>query len=262
MTGQIGRPGTGLHPLRGQNNVQGASDAGPDPDDVPRLPARLEPGGARALRERLGAARGNARREARPDGGRGDARDQGRHRSAACTSWARTRRCPTPTRTMRARRSPRSSTWSCRTSSSPRPPTSPTSSCRRARSPRRPAPSPTPTASCRSAARRSTRPATRARTSGSSSRSRKRLGLRLARRRRCRAVFDEMRHTMPSIAGITWERLEREHAVTYPCTHEGDPGDPVVFIDNVPARRRPRRGSCRPTSSRPTSAPMPSTRWC
>ncbi|MFT6557105.1 formate dehydrogenase subunit alpha [Sneathiella sp.] len=26
MTGQIGRPGTGLHPLRGQNNVQGASD--------------------------------------------------------------------------------------------------------------------------------------------------------------------------------------------------------------------------------------------
>ncbi len=27
-TGNIGRPGTGLHPLRGQNNVQGASDAG------------------------------------------------------------------------------------------------------------------------------------------------------------------------------------------------------------------------------------------
>jgi formate dehydrogenase major subunit len=27
-TGQIGRPGAGLHPLRGQNNVQGASDAG------------------------------------------------------------------------------------------------------------------------------------------------------------------------------------------------------------------------------------------
>ena len=28
ITGQIGRPGTGLHPLRGQNNVQGASDVG------------------------------------------------------------------------------------------------------------------------------------------------------------------------------------------------------------------------------------------
>jgi formate dehydrogenase major subunit len=28
LTGNIGRPGTGLHPLRGQNNVQGASDMG------------------------------------------------------------------------------------------------------------------------------------------------------------------------------------------------------------------------------------------
>lgn len=28
ITGQVGRVGTGLHPLRGQNNVQGASDAG------------------------------------------------------------------------------------------------------------------------------------------------------------------------------------------------------------------------------------------
>src|SRR5437879_8582759 len=27
-TGQIGKPGSGLHPLRGQNNVQGASDSG------------------------------------------------------------------------------------------------------------------------------------------------------------------------------------------------------------------------------------------
>jgi formate dehydrogenase major subunit len=40
ITGQVGRPGTGLHPLRGQNNVQGASDAGlipmmfPDYQDV------------------------------------------------------------------------------------------------------------------------------------------------------------------------------------------------------------------------------------
>jgi len=47
-------------------------------------------------------------------------------------------------------------------------------------------------------------------------------------------VFDEMRHTMPSIGGITWERLEREHAVTYPCTREGDPGEPVVFTDTFP----------------------------
>ena len=37
MTGQIGRPGTGLHPLRGQNNVQGASDAGLIPMFLPDM---------------------------------------------------------------------------------------------------------------------------------------------------------------------------------------------------------------------------------
>jgi formate dehydrogenase major subunit len=50
ITGQIGRPGTGLHPLRGQNNVQGASDAGlipmvlPDYQSVetPEIRARFE----------------------------------------------------------------------------------------------------------------------------------------------------------------------------------------------------------------------------
>jgi formate dehydrogenase major subunit len=47
-------------------------------------------------------------------------------------------------------------------------------------------------------------------------------------------VFDEMRHIMPSIGGITWDRLQAEHAVTYPCVKEGDPGDPVVFTDHFP----------------------------
>ena len=47
-------------------------------------------------------------------------------------------------------------------------------------------------------------------------------------------VFNEMRACMDSIAGITWDRLERESSVTYPCVKEGDPGDPVVFIENFP----------------------------
>ena len=42
LTGQVGRPGTGLHPLRGQNNVQGASDAGLIPMMLSRLPARRQ----------------------------------------------------------------------------------------------------------------------------------------------------------------------------------------------------------------------------
>ena len=47
-------------------------------------------------------------------------------------------------------------------------------------------------------------------------------------------VFDEMRRCMPSIAGITWERLQREGAVTYPCMQEGDPGERVEFVDHFP----------------------------
>ncbi len=47
-------------------------------------------------------------------------------------------------------------------------------------------------------------------------------------------VFDEMRKAMPSIAGITWQRLEDEYCVTYPCEKEGDPGSPVVFTDRFP----------------------------
>jgi len=47
-------------------------------------------------------------------------------------------------------------------------------------------------------------------------------------------VFNEMRRAMHSIAGITWERLEQESCVTYPCEQEGDPGQPIVFIDKFP----------------------------
>jgi formate dehydrogenase major subunit len=47
-------------------------------------------------------------------------------------------------------------------------------------------------------------------------------------------VWDEMRKCMDSIKGITWERLERDSSVTYPCENEGDPGEPVVFQTHFP----------------------------
>ena len=43
ITGQFGRPGTGLHPLRGQNNVQGASDAGLIPMMFPNYQPVTDP---------------------------------------------------------------------------------------------------------------------------------------------------------------------------------------------------------------------------
>jgi formate dehydrogenase major subunit len=62
ITGNVGRPGTGLHPLRGQNNVQGASDAGlipmfyPDyqPVDKPEVRERFERAWERELDPKRG----------------------------------------------------------------------------------------------------------------------------------------------------------------------------------------------------------------
>lgn len=56
MSGQIGRPGTGLHPLRGQNNVQGASDVGLIPMVFPDY-QRVDDKQARARFEKLWGVR-------------------------------------------------------------------------------------------------------------------------------------------------------------------------------------------------------------
>jgi formate dehydrogenase major subunit len=62
ITGNVGRPGTGLHPLRGQNNVQGASDAGL----IPMMYPDYQPVDAPGVRERFEAAWG---RELDPEKG-------------------------------------------------------------------------------------------------------------------------------------------------------------------------------------------------
>ena len=47
-------------------------------------------------------------------------------------------------------------------------------------------------------------------------------------------IFAEMRQVMPSLTGITWDRLEREGAVTYPCDDEFSEGKSVIFADGYP----------------------------
>jgi formate dehydrogenase major subunit len=54
LTGNVGRPGTGLHPLRGQNNVQGASDAGL----IPMVYPDYQPVGSAEVRAKFEAAWG------------------------------------------------------------------------------------------------------------------------------------------------------------------------------------------------------------
>ena len=48
------------------------------------------------------------------------------------------------------------------------------------------------------------------------------------------AVFEEMRQALPSIAGISWERLLRQGAITHPCLDEDQAGQAVVFTERFP----------------------------
>jgi formate dehydrogenase major subunit len=47
-------------------------------------------------------------------------------------------------------------------------------------------------------------------------------------------VFAEMAQVMPSLKNITWERLEREDAVTYPCDAPDKPGNEIIFASGFP----------------------------
>ncbi len=46
-------------------------------------------------------------------------------------------------------------------------------------------------------------------------------------------VFKEIRKAVPCMAGITWERLEQEDSLTQPLRNEGDTGEPIIFKDGI-----------------------------
>jgi formate dehydrogenase major subunit len=62
-------------------------------------------------------------------------------------------------------------------------------------------------------------------------------------------VFAEMAQVMPSLNNITWERLEREGAVTYPCDAPDKPGNQIIFADGFPTASG--RGKIVPTTLTP-----------
>ena len=94
-TGNIGREGVGVNPLRGQNNVQGSCDMGSFPHEFSGYRHVSDDGGARACSRRLWGV--HARRRAGPAHPQHVRRRARRHASRACTSRARTSRSPTPT---------------------------------------------------------------------------------------------------------------------------------------------------------------------
>jgi predicted molibdopterin-dependent oxidoreductase YjgC len=48
------------------------------------------------------------------------------------------------------------------------------------------------------------------------------------------ALFAEMRSVTPSYHGMTYERLEHEHGLRWPCPSEDHPGTPILHIGKFP----------------------------
>ena len=229
ITGQIGRPGTGLHPLRGQNNVQGASDAGLIPMlypnyasvEDPNVRAHYEDAWGRSLDpakgltvvEIMGAV---ARREIRGMYVQGENPamsdpDQNHARAALAsldhlvvqdiflteTAWFADVVLPA--------------------SAQPEKPGTYTNSNRQVQiaMPVRKPPG---------EARQDWRVIEAvARGCG--------LGWDYAD---VGEVYDEMASHMPSLDNITWERLQREGAVCYPAKSPDEPGQEIIFVDGFP----------------------------
>ncbi len=61
----------------------------------------------------------------------------------------------------------------------------------------------------------------------------KRLGLSWSYNK-VEEIYDELKESMNTIDGISWKRLERESSVTYPCDDANKPGQDIMFSDGFP----------------------------
>ena len=253
VTGQIGRPGTGLHPLRGQNNVQGASDAGLIPMMLPDyhrvadaqaaapferawgVPLDREPG--LTVVEIMDAALAGQIRGLYVMGENPAMSDPDLHHARAALAnldlLVVQDIFPTETAALADVILP-ASAFPEKTGSF------------------------TNTDRIVQLARQALPPPGQARQDLA-------IIVDLARRlgldwhyAHPREVFEEMRGLMPSIRGISWERLEREGAVTYPCPDEASAGEPVVFRERFPTEDG--RGRFVPALPSP-GAELPDADW-
>ena len=230
ITGQIGRPGTGLHPLRGQNNVQGASDAGLIPMFFPDYKSVEDP----QIRARFEDAWGDqARSEEGPDRGRDHGcgprrRDQGHvHHGREPGDVG-----PRPQSCARGAGAPRASGGAgplphrdrglCRCGPAGLGLAGEGRHRDQHQSPGADGP-PGAAAAGRGAPgmvdHPGDRPPHRAATGTTPMPG---------------EIYTEMASLMPSLDNISWERVERESAVTYPADAPDQPGHDVVFDKGFP----------------------------
>ena len=231
MCGQTGRPGTGLHPLRGQNNVQGASDAGLIPMMFPdyhrvtgddyraRLEdlwgARLDPAPGLTVVEIMGAIHAGAIRGMYVMGENPAMSDpdvaHARHALAKLDCLVVQDIFLTETAKYADVVLP-ASAW-------PEKNGTVTNTNRQVQMGRKALDAP---GGAREDWRITQDLAVR-------------LGLPWSYQNPAE-VYAEMAQAMDSLDNITWERLEREGSVTYPCPAPDHPGEGVVFSDRFPTQ--------------------------
>jgi len=229
LTGQIGRPGTGLHPLRGQNNVQGASDAGlipmmyPDyqPVDEPKVQAKFE----LLWNTKLDASPGLTVVEMMDAARRGDIRGMyimGENPAMSDPDLAHVRAALAGLDHLVVQDIFLTETASLADVVLP------------ASAHAEKTGSYTNTDRLVQLGRQVLDPPGEARQDLAIIQDLARgLGLDW-NYSGPQQVFEEMRLGLPAIAGISWERLARAGAVTQPCTSEDDPGQQVVFTERFP----------------------------
>ena len=231
ITGQIGRPGTGLHPLRGQNNVQGASDAGlipmlyPDYMSVENSKVRsqyeelwktkLDPKKGLTVVEIINAIHDDDIKGMYIQGENPAMSDPDQHHARAAlaklehlvvqdiflteTAWQADVILPA------SAHAEKSGTF--------------TNTNRQIQM-----------------ARAVISPPGQARQDWELIQDiAQRIGLKWNYKNLC-DVFSEMTQVMPSLNNITWERLEREDAVTYPCEGPNKPGNEIIFDSGFPTK--------------------------
>jgi formate dehydrogenase major subunit len=241
VTGQVGRPGTGLHPLRGQNNVQGASDAGLIPMFFPDYRSVEDPE-VRGFYEELWGTRLDPKRgltvveimDAVHDGRIRGMYIMGENPAMSDPDVAHARDALAKLEHLVVQDIFLTETAAYAdvvlpASAWPEKNGTVTNTNRQVQLGRRALPMPGDAREdywiIQELARR--------------------IGLDW-RYEHPRDVFAEMTRAMPSLANITWARLERESAVTYPCDGPDQPGHDIVFGEGFP--RQGGRGKFVPAS--------------
>lgn len=230
MCGQVGRPGTGLHPLRGQNNVQGASDAGMIPMFLPDYQSVTDEGVRSAFNDIWNSQNMNSEKgltvteilDAVHDGEIKSMYILGENPAMSDPDVAHARDALakldhlvvqdifiTETANYADVILP-ASAWAEKTGTA-------TNTNRQVQMGR---PAISPPGDAREDWWITVELA-------------KRLGLGWTYEHP-KEVFAEMKLSMKSLENITWDRLENENVVAYPSLDETDPGQPIVFGDGFP----------------------------